>query len=228
MKHSPQRIGLTPYGESESLDRKRPPASAVRSFTFKEAIRTERFWLLAAIFFCFHYYLAAVETHIVPYATDIGISPAVSAIILSLVSAGSIGGKLSIGFISDKKEARFTLGLYLAMLGLSLTGLLFARHIVTLYAFAIVFGIGYGGVLTYFPGITSQLFGLQHLSMIYAAATLFGTLGRSASPILSGSLFDINGNYYSAFLILAVLGALSFVLAMILLRHKSKKADSTV
>ena len=125
-------------------------------------------------------------------------------------------------------ETRFVLGIYLAMLGLSLIGLLFARQILALYAFAIAFGIGYGGVLTYLPGLTSHLFGLQQLSMIYASALLFGTVGRATGPVMSGRLFDLNGNYYSAFLILAVLGALSFVLAMILLRHKSEKTNLTV
>lgn len=228
LKHSPQRIGLKPYGESESPDRKRPPASAGSSVTFTQAIKTDKFWLLAAILFCFHYSLAAVETHIVPYATDIGISSAMSATILSLVAAGGIGGKLSIGLISDKMETRFVLGIYLAMLGLSLIGLLFARQILALYAFAILFGIGYGGALTYLPGLTSHLFGLQQLSMIYASALLFGTVGRATGPVMSGRLFDINGNYYSAFLILAVLGALSFVLAMILLRRKSEKTNLTI
>ncbi len=228
LKHSPQRIGLRPYGESETPDEKRPPASAVSSLTFAQTIRTERFWILAAILFCFHYSLASVEIHIVPYATDIGLSPTVSATVLSLVAGAGIAGKLSIGFISDKMETRSALCLYLAMLCLSLTELLFARQAFTLYAFAIVFGIGYGGVLTYFPGLTTQLFGLQNLSMIYATATLFGTVGRATGPILSGRLFDINGNYHSAFLILTALGALSFVLAMILLRHKVEKTDSTV
>ncbi len=227
MKHSPQRIGLRPYGESEISDGKRPPASAVSSVTIAQAIRTGRFWLLAAILLCFNYSLAVVEIHIVPYATDIGLSPAVSATVLSLVAGGGIVGKLSIGFISDKMETRSALSLYLAMLGLSLAGLPFAHQILTLYAFALVFGIGYGGVLTYFPGVTAQLFGLQNLSMIYASASLCGHLGRAIGPLLSGRLFDINGNYFAAFLTLTVLGVSCFMLAMILLRRKSEGAGTT-
>ncbi len=225
MKHSPQRMGLKPYGEGEITDRKQPRTSAV-NVTFAQAIRTSRFWLLAAILFCFNYSLSVVEIHIVPYASDIGFSPAISATVLSLVAGGSIVGKLSLGFISDKMETRSALGLYLALLSFSLIELPFARQIVQLYAFTLVFGIGYGGVLTYFPGVTAQLFGLQNISMIYASASFFGTVGRAIGPILSGRLFDINGNYFSAFLILTALGFSSFVLAMILLSRKAERASS--
>jgi len=85
-----------------------------------------------------------------------------------------------------------------------------------------VFGIGYGGVITLPAAVTAELFGLRYLSMIFASLMLFGTVGTALGPILAGSLFDRTGNYTLAFLICLILGALSVLLSLILVRYKGK------
>ncbi len=221
--HSPQRIGLRPYGENGTLEGKQLSASDVSGIPFMQAIRTGRFWLFGAVLFCFTFSLGVVETHIVPYATDIGITATTAANMLALIAGFGIIGKLSVGIVSDRMGTRFTLNLYLTVVTLALLELLFAREVSLLYMFAIIFGIGYGGVITLAPGVTAELFGLKYLSVIFASLSLLSTVGRAIGPTLVGSLFDITGNYFLAFLILVVLSVLSVMLGLILLRYKYAK-----
>jgi len=223
MKHSPQRIGLKPYGENGTLEEKQPLESDASGVPFTQAIKTSRFWLFGSILFCFMFCLAVVITHIVPQATDIGIPATTAAGIIAFLCASGIIGKLSIGFISDRIGIRLTFSIYLMAVTLALLGLLFAGEIWALYMFATVFGIGYGGVVAIPAAVTAELFGLKYLSMIFAGLMLVGRVGQALGPILAGSLFDITGNYTLAFLICVILSALSVLLSLILLRYKGRK-----
>jgi len=222
MKHSPQRIGLKPYGENGTLEEGQPVESDASGVPFTQAIKTGRFGLFGSILFCFMFCLGVVMTHIVPHATDIGIPATTAASIIAFFSGSGIIGKLSIGFVSDRIGTRLTLSIYLTGVTLALLGLLFAEEIWALYLFATVFGISYGGVITLPAAVTAELFGLRYLSMIFASLMLFGTVGTALGPILAGSLFDRTGNYTLAFLICVIVGAVSVLLSLILVRYKGK------
>jgi len=228
MKHSPQVMGIKPYGESGTSGDKEPLASEASGVPFIQAIKTSRFWLFGSVLFCFMFCLAAVTTHIVPYATDIGIPATTAATIIAFFSGSGIIGKLSVGFISDKIGTRLALSVYLMVVTLALLALQFSEDIVMLYVFAAVFGIGYGGVITLPAAVTAELFGLKYLSMIFASLALFGTIGTALGPILAGSLFDIAGNYVLAFLICATLSALSVLLNLILPKNVERSSLRTV
>jgi len=73
MKYSPQRIGLKPYGESETAEDAQSPASATGGLSFAQSIKTGHFWLFGLILFCFFFSLQLIVAHIAPQATDIGI-----------------------------------------------------------------------------------------------------------------------------------------------------------
>ena len=55
MKHSPQRIGLKPYGEDEAIGDKQSLPSAAGGVSFKQAIKTRHFLVLGSIFFFFFF-----------------------------------------------------------------------------------------------------------------------------------------------------------------------------
>ena len=221
MKQSPDRIGLKPYGQEINHEERSPKATNAGGITFSKAIRTRGFWLFGLILLFFRFCLAVVTTHIVAYATDIEIGATAAASIIVFFSGSGIFGKLSMGFVSDKIGTRLTLTLYLTVVTLSFLVLLFAKELWTLYIFAIIFGIGYGGVITLPAGVSSQLFGLKYLSTIFAGVHFFGTIGMALGPVIAGGLYDVKGNYTLAFLICLISSALSVLLSLVLLRYKA-------
>ena len=218
LKHSPQRIGLKPYGEDETIKDEQPLVTEGLSIT--QAIKTSRFWVWGLILFCFFFCIQVTIVHIVPHAIDIGVSPIIAASITSIIAGISVIGRLSMGFISDKVGARLLLIACFSLATLALLWLLFAKELWMLYVFAIIFGIGYGGIVPLETVISAELFGLGSLGMILAGLMLFSTVGMALGPPLAGSIFDTTGDYSLAFLICVIIGALAIILSLILLKAR--------
>jgi len=227
MKHSPQRMGLKPYGEDETIKLEQPLALAVEGLSLKQAIKSGRFWLFGLILTCFFFFLQVITVHIVPHTVDIGISAAVAASILSIVAGGSTVGRLSIGFFSDRIGGRRALSACLALAALALLWLLFAKEVWAFYLFAVLFGIAYGGVIPLQAILSADLFGLKSLGVIFGTLMLFSTVGGALGPPLAGSIFDVTGNYNLALTICVIVGTLAIILSLILLRFKGAQYPAT-
>jgi len=223
MKHSPQRVGLKPYGEDETIEDEHSLVTEGLSIT--QAIKTSRFWVWGLILFCFFFCIQVTIVHIVPHAVDIGVSPIIAASITSIIAGCSVIGKLSTGFLSDKVGSRLLLIACISLATLALLWLLFAKEIWMLYIFAVIFGIGYGGIVLLQTVISAELFGLGSLGMVLATLMFCGTIGGALGAPLAGSIFDITGSYGLAFLICVIICALAIILSLILLKAKGWRSS---
>ena len=222
IKHSPQRVGLKPYGEDEITDDNKSPSSAAEGISLIQATRTSRFWLFGLIQIGFFFAMVVVMVHIVPHATDIGISKGIAAGILSFVSGIGIIGRLGIGFVADRIGSRLSLALCLGLMTVALIWLLFATEIWMFYVFAVLFGLANGGFMTLLTLVTAELFGLVSLGVVLGGLTFVGLIGEVIGAPLSGSIFDITGSYRIAFLITVGISAVAVILSLVLLRYKGK------
>jgi OFA family oxalate/formate antiporter-like MFS transporter len=101
LKHSPQRAGLRPYGENGSAEDEPRQVTVTGGVPFKRVIKSAPFWLLGGTITAFFFCVQVIIAHIAPHIEDSGISAIVAAVILSIVAAGSIVGRLFMGFASD-------------------------------------------------------------------------------------------------------------------------------
>ena len=220
MKHSPQRMGLKPYGEDEPAD-EQSPASVMGGISLQQVIKTGRFWIFGFITFAFLFCIQPIVVHITPHAVDIGISAMVAAIIPSIIAAVSLIGRVGIGSISDKVGPRPALTACVVLFTLAMVWLLFAKEAWMLYVFAVISGIAYGGETAVMTLVPAELFGLKYLGAIAAATMFFGTVGAAIGTPSGGAIFDVTGSYQLAFLIWLILGGLAIILCLILLRFES-------
>ena len=221
MKHSPQKMGLKPYGEKETKEDEQSLVSVEEGLSFKQVIKTRRFWIFGVIQMCFLFSIQVIIAHIAPHAVDIGISATIAASIVSIFAATSLIGRNLVGFISDKIGARFALSACLVPLTLALIWLLFSKEVWMFYLFAVLYGIAYGGIVPLQALITGELFGLKFLGMLLAVLMLFSTVGGALGAPLAGYIFDVTRSYSIAFIICIILCVLALVLSLILLRSKS-------
>jgi len=219
MKHSPQRVGLMPYGESKTADTKAPPP-VVGGFSFTQAIKSSHFWIFSLISLCFQFSIRLILIHIAPHAVDIGILAMVAASIPSIIALSNLIGKLTSGFTSDRIGPRPALNACLSIFILSMVWLLFTEEVWMFYVFAVIFGIAYGGEILVFTLVPADLFGLKHLGTVAATLRFLGTIGGAIGPPLAGKIFDITGSYDLAFLISLILSVLALILSLIFLRSK--------
>ena len=115
------------------------------------------------------------------------------------------------GRLSDsigRKKVAIASALLMASAMLWLVG---ASNLWMLYLFGIIFGLGYGGIDPPVAALIGEAFGLRNIGVIMGVLVISWGTGAAIGPALAGYLFDISGNYVSAFLI----GMVAMVIAAV-------------
>jgi MFS family permease len=222
MKHSPQRVGLKPYGETRGVEDEQPLATV--GLSLKKVVKESHFWVFGLIQFCFFFCLQTIFVHIIPHARDIGLPEVVAASLLSTVAGISIIGRNFVGYISDRVGSTLALTACLILATLGLVWLLFAREAWTFYIFAAFFGLAYGGMVPLLTIVAAELFRLESLGVILGGLLLVGLMGEVIGAPLAGIIFDITGSYRIAFLICVVICTAAVILSLVLRRYRSRTA----
>jgi MFS family permease len=170
-----------------------------------EAARTGAFWILmlAGAVLGLGYY--AFASHVVSYATDVGISATAAALILTVSSIGGAAGTLLAWAITRKLGFRWTLVLLSALNGLALFLFIFAGSVWAFFLLAVLIAFAFSAAVPVRMGVTPPLFGLRAIGTILGLAALAFSIGAIAGPFLAGYIFDSVGSYDLAFLIFAIL-----------------------
>jgi len=217
LKREPREIGALPDGvKSESI--KSPKVNREQivqapSLSLVETLRTRSFWLILFIFLCIALTFFIITTHLVPHATDIGISAEDAAVVLSLQGIMLVIGRIVLGIISDKLGRKKTAIVCTLLEVAAMTWLIWANNLWGFYLFAIVFGFAYGGTGPAITSIAGDAFGLRHIGTIIGMLEIGFGIGATIGPAIGGFIFDVTQNYTMAFL----LGAGIMLLATILI-----------
>jgi MFS family permease len=215
LRRDPRELGLFPdnaRNESSSAG----DGSANASIPLKTAWITRQFWTLCLselfAFFC----LLTVVVHIVPHATDLGISPSIAAGVISTIGGVSMLGRLVLGTANDRIGGKRTLMISYAILLCSLIWLQAAREMWMLYLFAVVYGFAHGGFFTVMSPTVAEVFGTGSHGVIFGMVLFFGTFGGAVGPLLAGYVFDVTGSYQMIFFTLAAAAMIGLVLISLL------------
>jgi MFS family permease len=230
MVDRPERRGLKPYGwkENEGNDELAGHGqnSGNQDWPAREAMKTKAFLLIVLIYFFTNLPIHMIMIHIVPYATDLGISKTFAASALGLIGGISIPGRVGMGVLSEKIGWKQGLFLCCLLCALMLFWLIWVRTFWMLLVFVLVYGLFYGGKITTIPGLIGYFFGSRSLGeiigMIHAASLTGGIIG----PVLGGYLFDRSGSYSIAFLTAALAFSASAILT--LFTHPPPKRKTTL
>lgn len=209
LRRDPSQLGLLPYGSDEV--KRRDSNSGDQGFSLREAIRTRQFWLLCAAGFSFVFCQQAIMVHIVPHATELGISAILATNILAIIGGFSIAGRIGIGSTSDKIGNKSALVISLMLAPLALAWLLVAKEIWMFYLFAAIFGLAWGGMAAVLSPLVAELFGLSSHGVVLGAVIFITNIGGGLGPVLAGGIFDITGSYDLIFLACTVVSVLGFI-----------------
>ena len=217
VRNSPEEMGLCPDGDAapdaapqrkDSTSRAEPgvpePLAAVE-YTLRQALRSSSFWMLSLAFFFFGMAHSTVTVHTVPALTDAGIPLEKAAFSIGLLTAVSIIGRLSFGYLGDYVTKR-----YLFMIAYSLTGmgLLVLMNVKTMgmaYLFIFLFGVGFGGTVPLMPAIRAEYFGVSALGKIQGFMNPVMMFAGAVGPIFAGYVFDTTGSYRISFMVTGLL-----------------------
>ncbi len=178
-------------------------------------------WAFAAVLFVTVvgvFTFQVVSTHLVPHATDVGISPTAAAAALGLMGGFSIPGRVLSGLFSSRLGWHRLLSLAYFGTGASMICLLLLRDIWMLHLFALSYGVFHGVRISAQVGVLPEIFGMRSLGELIGISSAAAQLISSMAPYAAGALFDARGSYALAFLAIALLLASGGVVAGLLKR----------
>ena len=145
-----------------------------------------------------------MSVHLIPYATDLGITPTASATAVGLMGAFSIPGRLLAGPLSDRIGWKKTIAISLFGMTVAAVWLLFSRSEWMLYCFAFIFGLFWGARSTALNGALGAFFGTRLLGELIGITSASGNVLAAFVPYIAGYVFDTVGSYSIVFISLAI------------------------
>src|SRR3989449_1030791 len=184
-----------------------------------DALRTGTFWALFFAYLCTPLAVFSVVTHSVAFAVDHGFPRLFVAGIFGLTGLLSVAGRILFGMAADRigRAASATISYGCTAAGtLCLLGLEIWPHAAALYAYALLFGLGFGARGPIITAMASQLFPGRRFGVLYGILSVGNGIGGGVAPWFGGFVHDLTGSYRVAFLIavgFCVLGSVCFWLA---------------
>ena len=108
LRRDPTQMGQAPYGESKEEQRLK---LGTEGFSLSEAAYTRQFWMVFIMLLCHGFCMFAISVHIVPHATDLGISATAAANILATTGGLAIIGRVLMGSAADRIGSRQALAI---------------------------------------------------------------------------------------------------------------------
>ena len=225
VRRTPEDVGLLPDGRKLNIGSGSPELNAgpglatEYDWTLREAARTPALWLIVVGFTISGAGLGGFLPHIIPALTDKGYSTAVATMLLTLFSALLVVTKIILGFLSEWIQARYLLAAayFAGTVTMLLMVLVDSGPLILL--FPIFYAVA-GGAAPLSSLIWANYFGRGSLGTIRGVFLPATQILGAFSPVFAGYVFDVNGNYDTAFLVFGLCFALGAV-AMLLAKRPS-------
>jgi sugar phosphate permease len=213
----PEDYGLLPDGKLEnSLDDSHRLQTQDGSVGVREALKTRAFWYISIAFMLLIAGPSAALLHIMPYLTSLGIERSTASMIIMAVYIINIPARLAFGWLSDifRKKYIISASMFLTSIGLFLFSIIDGSSLGLIIGFVIVYGIGYGQLISLMPPTIREHFGTKNFGTIFGLISILVTIGAVVTPPLTGWVFDIRGVYDPVWLIFSGTCMLGAVLTL--------------
>ena len=224
LKKDPYEMGTMPDGEfpDDHEAGGETTETAQHRLSLRQLFLMKNFWAIFFIWFVMAFSSFFIMTHIVPHALDIGFSPVESASILSVIGVAMIGGRLGSGILSDRVSTKGIAIVSSLVQFAAILSLVWARELWMLYLFGIVHGLTFGSFGTAISVLIGRIFNLGDIGKTLGVLEIGIFTGGAVGPFLGGLLFDANGSYSLAFVIM---GAAVLLRIFIVTLIKPSKTD---
>ena len=197
LENDPRDRGLGPDGDPiESGAQPEPPSGD----SVRDAVRSRRFiGLYAACLIC-SFGLFVPFVHLVPYAIDHGVPQSAAVLLLGVIGVGSTAGRFLLGGLADRMGRRLALLATFVAMALAMLLWASATGLWPLVAFALAYGVLYGGLVALLPALVMDYFGGRHVSSIIGILYTSVAVGTLIGPSAAGFAFDRSHSYTAAIL----------------------------
>ena len=206
MPEFPADIGIGPYGAEtapiHSAQRRLGNPFAVALGALSRASHSMDFWLLTASFaVCGLSTNGLINTHLIAYCADRGMSQIAGADILAVLGVFSLLGATLSGWMCDRFNPRVLLFWYYGLRGLSLILLPFPQFDATsLSIFSVFYGLDWVATGPATFALANEVFGRRDTPVIVAWIFAGHQVGGALAAFGAGAVRSLTGDYFLAFL----------------------------
>ena len=225
IRNQPQDYGLLPDGDNPVPDGAATTTTEVQvaasppgevDFTASEAMRTPAFWLIAFGHGFTSMVILAIMAYLALLMEDFGFTLQDASFVVTVYTAVAMGFQLVGGYVGGRIPIRLALALFTCIQALGVIVLVFANSLPMFYAFAVLFGAGFGGRNPLTIAIRGDYFGSASFGKILGFSTVPMNILLLIGVPLVGWMRDVQGDYTDGFIVMAMTnfaGAVCFILA---------------
>ena len=203
--HSIPSAKVVEAGDSER--RTRSTDDGAVDWQMRDVMRSPVARLVAVIYITSFFAISTLTVHQVAYLRDLGYSPIVAAFTLSIMTGSTLLGRLVFGGLGNRYDMRHLVVVFYCVQLAALIILLIAPSLSLIYACAVLFGIGFGGLTVAAPTLIRAYFGPARFVKILSIVFPLGIAAEALGPIMAGAIHDLTSTYVAAFAAVAVLCA---------------------
>ena len=215
MRNRPEEYGEVPDGQPAPAPAPTPggpPPPGVTDFTAAQAMRTRAFWLIT-----FGHAIASMvnqtlSVHLVPLLTDQGLSLQAGANIWAVIMGAAMVSSLVAGYVGDRMPKNLGLFVFVAIQSAGFGMAIIIESIPLAVLMAIIYGIGFGGRNPLAVAIRADYFGQRAFATITGLSMAPMFFLQLVAPLFAAAMFDWQGSYTIAFVILTVVGVIGALL----------------
>jgi MFS family permease len=172
-----------------------PPREA---WSFGAILGAPAFWIIGLAFLGASLASYAFSQNIGPYAHDLGVDTKASALI-SVFYFASIAGRLTMGPLADRLDARYPYWLSVALIWGTLLLTLGHPSYPMLLVVSGLIGMGGGGLLPVSSAMVGQTFGARSFGKAMGMVVPFFSIGAAFGPVIAAQIRDLSASYALAF-----------------------------
>jgi len=216
VRRRPEDLGLQPDGVDQSTEGTAPTLSADQSrrreallaadvvWSRRDIVRSPLLWIMASAWGFQTFAITATNVHMVPFFHDLGAPLMVAAAAVSLRSGIALVAHPAWGYLVDRVPIKPLASLQFVLTAAGIAMWLLPPSIPAIVLGLALFGLGGSGGAVVSEMIWSGFYGRLSLGAVrgiaYPVQNVLGAFG----PLGVGLLYDLSGNYASAFVVMAV------------------------
>lgn len=191
-------------------------ASAHHHSSLGALIRSPRFWIIALSTGAMASGGIVIVTHLVPYATDLGVSYQNASFLLSVSGGSAMFGALLFGYLADRIGPRAALITNAVAQAFLWELLQFDPPYIALLAVAIGVGTCGGGVYVALSALMPAEFGRENVGASLGLSALVTLPFTFSSAPFAGYLFDLSASYHLPFRVYSIIFAIAAITLLLI------------
>ena len=207
---------------------KTPPkggtTSTPEAAPLREVLKSPRFYLLAVASMCSIGAVGGTNQNLKLYLSlEQNYAQGEIALILALVLACSLAGRLLMGWLADRYPRKYVMLMIYGIVATAIPLLAFAWSHQSVYVFAVLFGIGLGGDYMIIPLIAADLFGVRMLGRVMGIILAADGMAEAICPMIVARMRDATNSYAAGFTLLITVAALGALAAALLPKVRKRE-----